>query len=79
MRRRPPADYAQLEENLMIVFSLLEGIADTEEARSLLSAFLEKSRDQGSLPPEYEEFLIRLFFDKCSKEFQSSGERDRGR
>ena len=46
---------------------LLEGIADVDEAREILSSYL------ASPPPEltddYRELLIELFFGKCAKTF----------
>ncbi|HLV02338.1 MAG TPA: hypothetical protein VKZ59_13795 [Acidobacteriota bacterium] len=77
MKRTPAGPYTSLEENLMVIFALLEGMADVEEARSLLSAYLKTSTERNKLPVEYETFLIRLYFDKCHKEFQTS-ERDLG-
>lgn len=78
MDRQPPADYAPLEDYLKTVFSLLEGMADSEEAHVLLQSFLKRSKTHHKLPHRYEEFLIRLFTDRCNRELESQ-ERDRGR
>ena len=60
-------DYRELDRYLRTVFVLLEGIADVDEARQILSSYL------ASPPPElrddYQELLIELFFGKCGKTF----------
>ena len=60
-------DYRELDRYLRAVFVLLEGIADVDEAREILSSYL------ASPPPEltddYRELLIELFFGKCAKTF----------
>ena len=61
-------DYRILDRYLETVFSLIEGLADVEEASHHLHDYLQWHRQQG-LNPELEAFLIELFFDKCHREF----------
>ena len=61
-----------LDRYLKTVFSLIEGLADVEEASHHLHDYLQWHRQQG-LNPELESFLIEIFFDKCHREFTDPG------
>ena len=60
-------DYRELDRYLRTVFVLLEGIADVDEAREILSSYLASSPP--GLTDDYQELLIELFFGKCGKTF----------
>lgn len=63
-----PEDYEILDRYLKTAFQLLEGFTDIERSRCTLSEYLQFHRSR-RLPDEFEDFLIRLFFEKCSREF----------
>ena len=60
-------DYRELDRYLRAVFVLLEGIADVDEAREILSSYLASPSPE--LTDDYRELLIELFFGKCAKTF----------
>ena len=60
-------DYRELDRYLRAVFVLLEGIADVDEAREILSSYL--ACPPPALTDDYRELLIDLFFGKCAKTF----------
>ena len=60
-------DYRELDRYLRAVFVLLEGIADVDEAREILSSYLASSPP--GLTDDYQELLIELFFGKCAKTY----------
>ena len=60
-------DYRELDCYLRTVFVLLEGIADVDEARQILSCYLASSPPE--LTDDYQELLFELFFGKCGKTF----------
>ena len=70
---KPNDAYVSLENYLMTVFKLLEGIADIDQAETCVRDFLE-SEDGHQLDENLEEFLYELFFDKCRKYFTGSAE-----
>ncbi len=61
-------DYAILDRYLQAAIQLLEGVADVDTARDTLSRYLEFHHAH-DLPPDLSELLIKLFFQKCRKEF----------
>jgi len=70
---KPNDPYASLENYLMTVFKLLEGIADIDQAENCLHDFLE-TEEGHQLDENLEEFLYELFFDKCRKYFTHSAD-----
>ena len=68
------AHYLAFESYLETVFSLIEGMADVEEAQHILSEYLAQGPEE--LNDNLEDLLIELFFAKCRRTFQGldSGE-----
>ena len=62
-------NYQILDRYLKTVFSLIEGQTSIEKAFHHLHAYLHWHQRQ-KLDPKLESFLIKLFFDKCHKEFK---------
>ena len=67
--RPTEGEYDELDRYLHTVFVLLEGIADVEEARRILSTYLAEA--PRALGEEHRELLIDLFFGKCAKTYDA--------
>ena len=68
-------NYQILDRYLKTVFSLIEGQTSIEKSFHHLHDYLNWHQKH-KLDPRLESFLIKLFFDKCHKEFKDPGPRE---